>query len=423
MRNLLSIIWVLLIPLWGGAYELRDICLTELDVWGCPTFADRKSGEIISENPMKTLHKIYGSPNFQYQKAHALATNDQEGVINLCLLWAYVVPATERVALRNEIVKNVLKINLEKKKTASELIKSEEFLSPPFYLDSRLNLLLGLLLSNKVGTPLPAIGEDDTVYDLDAKIGLVFRPYLLGVISGESKSPEIEGLRRATLDLLRLRNSSKANDQARLFLWVVSCEFGFYSDLKKHADDIDEIAKRVGDDNRGVRLVRALLKKDSNKSEFEAEIIALAESLFPPAYPFMESVCRTNGNFSQAAYYRYLHMRNPWSLNEFIELCPTEGVVKKLLTPISERFFCCLVSSKDIEEAYSYGTYTLAVLERTPEILKSGRALHEKISRDLIVLGKNPSGKDTIHAKKLVGNDRYINRKFELTYAKALSED
>ena len=350
------------------------------------------------------------APDFHSQKEDILNSNDSEGIIVLCALWAYIIPGQERACLRNEIIERTLKIDLEKLDSANELLCSEAF-AKSFKFDPRLNLFLGILISNRIRLPAPAIGNDVDVHGLEAKSSLALRVYILSVASGDLSDPHFESFKDAFYAFFRIAKSQDAIDRARLFLWIEACELGNFSLLIKNAKDVEEIATRLKDTDPGVRLARALLKKNSNF--FESEITSLANSLFPPAYPFMEEIYRKRGLLLDAAFFRYLTMRSPWKLNEIVEYAPTEGFVRELLVPRSERFFDDLILSKSYDEAYRYGTYVLALLNQSAFASNIGKPLREKISRDLIRIGREPSFKDVLNAGKRIRNEGYVNQSFE----------
>lgn len=403
----------------AGAYELRDVFISEVDTWGIPKLAERKSGEAISGNSLKELYKLYSTTDFHSQKEEILSGSDVEGIIVLCALWAYIVPAQERAGLRNEIIERTLKIDLEKLDSANELLCSEAF-EKSFKIDPRLNLFLGILISNRIGFPVPAIGNDVDVHGLEAKASLALRVYMLSVASGDLSDPHFESFKDAFYAFFRLAKSQGAIDRARLFLWIEACELGNFSLLVKNAKSVEEIAERLGDKDPGVRLARALLKK--NSSWFESEIISLANSLFSPAYPFMEEIYRKRSQFLDAAFFRYLTMRSPWKLNEIVEYSPTEGFVRELLIPRSEQFFDDLILSKSYDEASRFGGYVTSLLRQNPSKPEKGKIFCESVSRDLIFRGKDVSAYGIVSRRKLTGRVSYINREFELRYAELLSE-
>lgn len=405
-----------LVALTAEAHKLHDVYISEIDAWGIPKLSEKASKNPIPGNALKELYKLYGDSDFLAQKEDIFAKNDSEGIIVLCALWAYVVPARERTCLRDEIIEKTLKIDLEKVRTVRELLNTEPF-AKSFKLEPRLNLFLGILLANKFGLPTPAIGEDADVHGMEAKASLALRTYLLGMEA--SDLADFSRFGDAFYAFFLLAESQAAKDRAQLFFWVEACEFGNFSLLRNNADKVEEIAARLGATDPGVRLARALLKKGSD--EFETEIASLSASFFPPAYPFMEKICRKNRRHLDAAYFSYLTMRSPWKANEFIEASPSKGVIKNLLMPRSEQFFYDLIHAKSYDEAHTLGVYVMALLSRTSEIQKTGSSLYEKISRDLILIGKEPSVKNVIAAQKLIGRERYINRTFELRYAKSLS--
>lgn len=406
-------IWLAALP--TEAYKLHEIYIPEIDAWGMPRLSERESKNSLSGNTLRELYKLYNTPDFSSQKEDVFERNDLEGVIVLCALWAYVVPAHERVSLRNEIIEKTLKINLEEVSSVDELLNSEPF-TKSSKLDPRLNLFLGILLSNKFGLPLPAIGGDVEVHSLEAKASLALRMYLLGVEAGDLAGSSCFG--DAFHAFFLLSKSQHAKDRARLFLWIEACECGNFSLLQRNVEEVEEIAARLGCSDPGVRLARALLKKDSN--EFEKEVSSLSTSFFPPSYPFMEKICRKNGQLVDALYFRYLTIRSPWKLNEFIEASPTKGVIKNLLIPQSERFFYDLIRTKSYDEAHSFGVYIMALLSRTSGIPKAEIPFYERISKDLIFIGREVFVKDILVASERIGLERYINREFELRYAKSL---
>ena len=136
----------------------------------------------------------------------------------------------------------------------------------------------------------------------------------------------------------------------------------------------------------------------------------------------MEEIYRKRGLLLDAAFFRYLTMRSPWKLNEIVEYAPMEGFVRELLVPRSERFFDDLILSKSYDEAYRYGTYVLALLNQSAFASNIGKPLREKISRDLIRIGREPSFKDVLNAGKRIRNEGYVNQSFEARYRKSLSE-
>lgn len=411
-----TVLLAFLLTVPAAAYEIREVFISEIDAWGIPKLLERASTNSIPGNVLKELHKLYKAPNFLSQKEDVFEKNDLEGIIVLCAMWAYVVPADERACLRNEIIEKTLKIDLDKVKYVGELFSKESF-SKSFKLDPRLNLFLGVLLFNKFGRPIPAIGNDVDVHGMEAKASLALRTYMIGVTAGDLDDFSCFGEAFRTFIFL-LAKSQYEKDRSKLFFWVEACEFGDFSLLRANANKLEEIAKRLGASDPGVRLARALLKK--NSAEFDAEISLLSASFFPPAYPFMEEICRKTGRFSDAAYFRYLTMRSPWKANKLIEFPPSKGVIKNLLMPRSEQFFYDLIRAGYYDDVYSFGTYTIALLRQSPEMQQTGRSLYEKISRDLIQIGREASFKDISYANKRIRNEGYINHKFEARYQKAL---
>ena len=96
--------------------------------------------------------------------------------------------------------------------------------------------------------------------------------------------------------------------------------------------------------------------------------------------------------------------------------------MEQVLMPCSERFFDDLIQSKSYDEAYGYGTYVLALLNQSAFASNIGKPLREKISRDLIRIGREPSFKDILNAGKRIRNEGYVNQSFEARYRKSLSE-
>ena len=337
--KIVPVVCLLVLP--ASAYELREVCISEVDAWGMPKLAERKSGRIIPGNSLKELYKLYNAPDFHSQKEDILNSNDSEGIIVLCALWAYVVPGGERSSWRNEIVENVFGIKLGNVKSGGELINTKVF-SANSALDSRLCLFLELLLANKIGVTPPPIGGNTDILGLEAKRGHALRFHAIAKVSGDAdliKSSEtvLSGL-SGLYTMEALSEGNKSPSHASLISAALFAEFGsaFEPFSKEY---FGEISEQLVKDNPGIRLVSALLKKEACEQEYEAEIIRLAEELFPPAYPFMEALARKKGRYEDAGYFRYLANRYPWNSTEFIELCSVKGIMEQVLIPRSERFF------------------------------------------------------------------------------------
>lgn len=424
MSRIILVFLVLPLILGGKTYEISDVVISEVDVWGLPTLKERKSGEAINGNPLKKLYQLYASPNLLSQKKQIFEANDQEGLINLCALWAYVVPGEEKSGWRDEIVETVFEIKLEKVGSGEEIMSTKAF-ADNIALDSRLCLFLELLLMNKIGVPPPPIVGNTDVLGLEAKRGHALRFHAIAKASGDAElirsSETVLSCLSGIYILDVLSGGNKSPSHTSLISATLSAEFGiaFAANGKEYFGKISEQSVK---DNPGVRLVSALLKRESHEQEYEAEIIRLAEELFPPAYPFMEAIARKKGRYEDAAYFRYLSNRYPWNSTEFIERCTVKGIMEQVLIPRSERFFDDLIQSKSYDEAYRYGTYVLALLGQSAFASGIGKPLREKISRDLIRTGREPSFKDILNAGKRIRNEGYVNQSFEARYRKSLSE-
>lgn len=419
-----SVLVFLMLPLilGGKTYEISDVIISEIDIWGLPILKERKSGNKIDGNPLKNLYRLYASPNLQSQKKQIFERNDQEGLINLCALWAYVVPGEERSQWRNEIIENVFGIKLENVKSGDELINSKVF-SENTTLDSRLCLFLELLLTNKIGvSPPPIVGNTD-VLGFEVKRGQALRFHAIAKISGDAeliKSSEVVLSCLWGIYVLEIfSEGNRTSSHVNLISLALSKEFGVELEAD-YKESVEKISERLGRNNPGVRLASALLKKESHEQEYETEIICLSEELFPPAYPFMEAIARKKGGHEEAAYFRYLANRSPWNLNELIERCTVKGIITQILMPNTERFFDSLIQAKRYDEAYNYGIYVLALLNQSAFASSVGKPLREKISRDLIHIDREPSFKDVLDAGKRIRNEGYVNRSFETRYQKSL---
>ena len=180
--KIVLVVCLLVLP--ASAYELREVCISEVDAWGMPKLAERKSGRIIPGNSLRELYKLYNAPDFHSQKEDILNSNDSEGIIVLCALWAYVVPGGERSSWRNEIVENVFGIKLGNVKSGGELINTKVF-SANSALDSKLCLFLELLLANKIGVTPPPIAAIPIFWGLRLKEGTLY------VFTQSRRSPEM----------------------------------------------------------------------------------------------------------------------------------------------------------------------------------------------------------------------------------------
>ena len=54
--KIVLIVCLLVLP--ESAYELREVCISEVDAWGMPKLAEGKSGRIIPGNSLKELYKL-----------------------------------------------------------------------------------------------------------------------------------------------------------------------------------------------------------------------------------------------------------------------------------------------------------------------------------------------------------------------------
>ena len=408
-----------IISLCSHAYDLNSVIVLDVDIWGTPILLEKESGAPVSKHPMRVLREIYSDPDFLKKKEEIFLNRNQESLAMLCMIWAYAVDGGDRVRLRNEIAARVLCIDLDKSLSAKSLAESAEF-SKKRNFSPTLNSFLGLLLSDKVGAPLPALGGDERIYNTEMRIALMFRLLWLASCSGDGSDPLYKSLEERATELLKVRVARKESELSEKFLpflQIMARTPVNFSKKTSRKSSSDSYSART---TSQARLLKALESKETNKFFYENEILELAENFFFPSYPFAEQILYERGHFEEAAFLHYLSWRHPYSLASFIELCPSENMVKNVLLLYAERYWNELQGAKLYEAARDYGIYLLALFSQSRKIEEFSSSLKNKIIRDSARYGKTIDSHEIFEARKRIGNLRGINADFERRYAKSL---
>lgn len=210
------------------------------------------------------------------------------------------------------------------------------------------------------------------------------------------------------------KNFELLHAQTEIYKEILSRE-PFLTGVKSQstAETVAKAVQTAGAKDPGVRLFRAIERKEREPAAYKAEVSQLCSEFFPPAFPFMAEICHEEQRFEDAAYFHYLFRRNPLSMFEFLEqvvgVRPPFG--EKLLYPQVSRYFSDLMDAGLYEEAQKFCGYAKALFRFAKS--RESSELCAGMESQLAQKGKRISFKDLQPWVGGSGKKSYVNETFE----------
>lgn len=394
-----------------------DIRIAGCDIWGTPVVEKDDFRRETLKNPVIRLFEEYSSPDFDEKCNKVFSSMDVEDLLVLCAIWANVATAEDKELLRNAVVLSMTGVDLKYANTVNAFLKSRWGSVPP-PLDARLSAYLALMATDKIGLytgDATGSGELTCMEMLHA----VFLRSWYYACAADARA-DFRFFEELLFQLAVFANGKPLwLNQFLLFRQALSYEMNAFAYVREDEGDLRKRTEFVDEASPGYRLVLALATQEKNPQKAEAEIRALCDDFFAPAYPFMERICLRKKNFRDAAYFQYLRRRDPLNAYSFMEFMARKSNASSLFTSRAKDFLSELINAKLYDEAKAYGAYIKSKCLGYPITLE--KELDSCIFRELIRNGITVSAEDVRKQKSLSVSD-YVSPTFEKRFQDSLRE-